>query len=536
MLRIAFVFVSMVLVFQSCACKGPELQEVTTPPEIIRSCAPVAEVCNGLDDDCDGAVDEELPVQNCGVGACRREVPSCQAGALVACTPGSPVPETCNGIDDNCDGAVDERLMPQQCGVGECAVVQASCTAGRPVACLPSEDATDEVCNGKDDNCNGTVDEGLVTNTSGDLRITNNQASSDFVYIGKGESGFGLVWQDKRGGSAGQIYFAELSNQGVRVSNTDRRVSNTEGTSTHPALAWNGDSWGLVYADNMEGSEFQLYFRKLNASGQPSASAVRVTQSSGNSDWPDVVWTGEEYAIAYDDQRAGRGKHDIYFQRLDRNGARLGSEVRVTTDPARQSNPILKWNGTEFALTWMDNRHIANNNNNNREIYFRRLASDGSFLGPEVRVSNDSSDSAWPDLTWNDVNREWALVWHSVSDGNTEVYFSRLDSEGLALGGEEQLTNAPGFSGYPSIDWNGYEYGVSWQDDRGAAGKASIYFSQVSAMGNKAGTDLKLSTGSGNASFTTALWNGSTFALCWRDDRQRAPNTEIYFALVGCPQ
>jgi hypothetical protein len=77
---------------------------------------------------------------------------------------------------------------------------------------------------------------------------------------------------------------------------------------------------------------------------------------------------------------------------------------------------------------------------------------------------------------------------------------------------------------------------VSWQDERVAMGKPAVYFMQLSATGVKNGNDLRLSNGSGSATFTTALWNGTTFAFCWRDDRN-APtgNTELYFAYVGCP-
>ena len=49
----------------------------------------MAEQCNGLDDDCDGEVDENFPE------LCR------------ACIPAM---ETCNQMDDDCDGSIDENL------------------------------------------------------------------------------------------------------------------------------------------------------------------------------------------------------------------------------------------------------------------------------------------------------------------------------------------------------------------------------------------------------------------------------------------
>lgn len=523
----------LVLASFFAGCSGCEVARLTPIEPVVTSdagtCSPTAEVCNGLDDDCDEVIDEDLPTVSCGMGACARTVPGCIGGTAAECNALAPSAETCNGIDDDCNGTVDDSLMPQMCGVGECAAVGGSCANGTPVACMPGA-AIVELCNGLDDNCDGTVDEGLVGNTTGDLRITNNNASSDFVYIAKSNTGFGTVWQDKRDGPAGQIYFAGLTSQGVRSATTDTRVSNTNGTSTHPALAWNGQSWGLVYSEQPASGDSELWYRPLSATGQPMGNALRLTNSSGDSDWPDLVWTGSSYALAWEDLRNTASKHDLYFQRFDRNGTRVGGEVRVTNNAERQSSPILKWNGAGFALVWTDYR-----NSGNREIYFRRLAADGSPVGGEVRVTNDPADSAWADLTWNDVDREWGLVWSDDRSGNPEIYFARIDANGTRQGPDARLTTAPNASRYPSIDWNGFQYGVSWQDDRLSAGRPSIYFAQVSATGIKNGAEVKLSSGLGKSEFTTALWNGSTFAFCWRDDRDGTPNTEIYFALVGCP-
>ena len=48
--------------------------------------------------------------QTCGVGACQRTMARCNAGSPVSCVPGSPSAETCNDIDDNCNGTVDDGL------------------------------------------------------------------------------------------------------------------------------------------------------------------------------------------------------------------------------------------------------------------------------------------------------------------------------------------------------------------------------------------------------------------------------------------
>jgi hypothetical protein len=47
---------------------------------------------------------------SCGTGACHRTVPLCVAGTPQSCTPGSPTAESCDGLDNDCDGTVDEGL------------------------------------------------------------------------------------------------------------------------------------------------------------------------------------------------------------------------------------------------------------------------------------------------------------------------------------------------------------------------------------------------------------------------------------------
>ena len=69
---------------------------------------PTQELCNGVDDDCDGEVDEGV-LQACA-GPCQPGVQTCTASAWGACEEASPPPELCNGIDDDCDGLADEGL------------------------------------------------------------------------------------------------------------------------------------------------------------------------------------------------------------------------------------------------------------------------------------------------------------------------------------------------------------------------------------------------------------------------------------------
>ncbi|MCB9637990.1 MAG: VWA domain-containing protein [Myxococcales bacterium] len=115
---------------------------------------PSPEVCDGLDNDCNGLIDDGL-ARGCNT-ACGQGIETCTAGQWGGCTARSPEPEKCNGQDDNCDGSVDEsltRTCSTKCGSGT-----ESCINGRWVNC-DAKTPKNEECNGVDDDCNGSIDD-----------------------------------------------------------------------------------------------------------------------------------------------------------------------------------------------------------------------------------------------------------------------------------------------------------------------------------------------------------------------------------------
>jgi uncharacterized repeat protein (TIGR01451 family) len=130
---------------------------------------PVAERCNNIDDDCDGLVDEGNPDGGnaCGgvdTGECERGSEVCVAGALVCVGESGPAPERCDGLDNDCDGLVDEG-NPDAGGVcgddtGECQTGTVACVGGTLI-CQGAIGPVEEICDGLDNDCDGVVDDGL---------------------------------------------------------------------------------------------------------------------------------------------------------------------------------------------------------------------------------------------------------------------------------------------------------------------------------------------------------------------------------------
>ncbi len=152
------------------------------------------EVCNGLDDNCNGTIDERAQLtfyrdadgDGFGNPASTTQACAVPAGYVANATdcddtkasvhPG--VVEVCNGIDDNCNGTIDEGVQTtfyrdaDGDGFGNAGSTTQACSvpAGYVANATDCDDTkasvhpgATEVCNGIDDNCNGTIDEGVQT-------------------------------------------------------------------------------------------------------------------------------------------------------------------------------------------------------------------------------------------------------------------------------------------------------------------------------------------------------------------------------------
>lgn len=161
------------------------------------SVLPTDEMCDAVDNDCDGSVDDGLvvscytgPAGTMGVGVCHAGNQTCSGGAWSACADQAlPSMEACNNLDDDCDTLIDEDISGAPCTTGKSGICEEGVTqcAGTSLTCVQSNQPVAEECNGLDDNCNGQVDEmcfaggTLIAMSDGTTRPIERVAVGDWV-------------------------------------------------------------------------------------------------------------------------------------------------------------------------------------------------------------------------------------------------------------------------------------------------------------------------------------------------------------------
>ncbi len=309
------------------------------------------EQCNGLDDNCDGVIDEGLSNttfyrdddgdlagdDNARVAAC--VAPPGYVAVGGDCAPFDPgkrpgAPELCNNVDDNCndDSDVSETsfadtdnngsqnfpcLVPG--ALGECRVGTFQCVSnGQTVQrlCVKRFDPATEICDGLDNDCDGASDEqpecGGPANvftapdlvfSAGYLSTAANIATScqtPFVAAAETLANGNRAWTGSAAGNYHVYSFAKADGGVWDLSRLDAELRMDFGTSTATWGANDAVRDPVVYLCGSQADQFIRYVRRAGSDGlfdgvTSFSSNLSLSRPSGSS-W--VVGAGSGFDTA----------------------------------------------------------------------------------------------------------------------------------------------------------------------------------------------------------------------------------------------
>jgi len=338
-----------------------------------------------------------------------------------------------------------------------------------------------------------------------------------------------VVWYDSRGGSY-DIYGTRVAQNGAVLNSSGIAISTATDYQYFPNVSFDGTNYMVVWQDQRNG-EYDIYGSRVDQDGivlDPAGIAISTASEEQNR--PSIDFDGNNYFVAWDDYRS-TSAYDIYGSLITPDGTVLNGEgIPISTAADIQSSPSVSFDGTNYLVTWHD----------------RRDGSNYDIFGARVNHSGVVQDASGIHITNLDVQQvtaavisysgQWLTAWRDARNGNyNDIYGSRISASGTVTDEDGILISASAqMQGKPAAAFDGTNYLVVWQEDRGGGPPFDIYGMRITPGGYYLDTDpIPISTVSGSQEYpAVAFDNDSTYLVVWNDNRSGSGGDDIFGARV----
>ena len=183
--------------------------------------------------------------------------------------------------------------------------------------------------------------------------------------------------------------------------------------------------------------------------------------------------------------------------------------VRISTTDFTYADPAgIAYSGESFVAVYTSGQ--------GKRIFTTGLTPAGDKIPPgDTKLTDVDADSFGGPIVW--IGDRYGAVWQDRRFDNYEIFFTLLNDKGEKVIPDLRISNAFGFSLYPSIGWNGSEFVIVWQDERDGDNFYNVYAQRVSVDGELIGENVALTddvSGFGNEAPWLAVGDTS-IAVVW---------------------
>lgn len=202
-----------------------------------------------------------------------------------------------------------------------------------------------------------------------------------------------------------------------------------------------------------------------------------------------AVLAGSEYGVIWRITRENSGESEIYFSRVDLNGAKIGSDLLISTGHnTADSNYTIAWNGSEFLAVYEDywgNVPLHSNSYDSYSTYVSRISAQGQKIGADTKIATGGQLMKM-NLLWS--GSDYGFIYRNYRPIKLE--FRKFDAVGQQVGAAKVIASGSSFDlNEVSAVWTGTEYGAAWNFwEWGAI--ADAYLSRLSPGGDLINTSL----------------------------------------------
>jgi hypothetical protein len=313
------------------------------------------------------------------------------------------------------------------------------------------------------------------------------------------------VWRECHGDMC-TLSYGELDATGQLVAGPEVLV---EAVNIGVFRLVRGDGeWGLVWTEHL-GLDWALMFQAFDPSGAVTTGPVRIDDEPlPSTHLLDLAWDGAGWGVVWRGLSRAQDLAGLWFTRLVKDGTIVAGPVRVDDSPGDPLYPRMVFDGVHYATVWMDV---------SQQIYFRRLALDGTPVASSVPVTEPSSLGRDLDIEWN--GSEHAIAWNDARDGDWAVYLRLLDLDGTPVSSSQRLTDSTVSAYETDLDLCRLpsRWVVASSSARGVA--TEVWLAYADDGGSASGDNVLISTpedGEGSE-LPAVLWNGTTLVTGWED-------------------
>ena len=375
-----------------------------------------------------------------------------------------------------------------------------------------------EVCDGVDNDCNGIVDDGArYVAASGDpLLISTGADQAGLGGLAFGGTSFGVTFSATTSSTTND--FSAFDPTGaVTVPPTAITHENTD-AYTGP-LAWTGKVFGAAWEDRRD-QDFEIYFNRLDGSGQKLASDVRVTNAPNFSLRPDIVWSGTEFVIVWADLRGGESDSRIFGQRIDVDGHLVASNVPLTPNGTDADNPHVAKGATELGVVFNEMGPHG------RQLAFRTVSTDLGGLGQEVVLGGDGAASSA--IAWS--GDRYVIVWDTATQtpGPT-IHGAAVAPDGTVLVPDRDVTDPRPFARSEALLPLGDRLLLAWAEEDADA--YTLYTKTLGPDLSELSSPERITSGQSNSlNPAIAIGPSGTVAVAFED----SDSFQVYATRLEC--
>jgi hypothetical protein len=350
-----------------------------------------------------------------------------------------------------------------------------------------------------------------------EVRVSDLDGSSFRPSLAWDGAGYGVAWYDE-GAEGNDIFFVRLDADGAPGAPKNLTEG---GISDAAAVTATASGFAVAWAEFRD-LNMEIFTRRLDPAGVPLADEVRVTETAGStSTMPEVAARGDEVGVTWVETPGDGLIEETHAARILPSGEILDA-VRLSLADARTYAPSIVADAEGYQVAWHDWRKVYDG-----DVYTSRLAPGVGEAAPERPVDEGPSDSFVPAIAAAGDGR-FAVAWHDSRMPAWTIWFTTFTASG-EVGEALRISDGARNANFASVAWNGQEWGLAWHerpDDR-------VLFVRLAADGTPIGEPLAavVSPGAGHPSL---VWAGDGWGMAWQDERHGAANYEIYFARVAC--